>query len=79
MQGQDDDLPVFGQEMANNQGVDNYPDVLFALFQMVDDLEEDEKEDYFIRDTDALIVTGKIVLISSYLGTRVFQFISLCL
>jgi len=27
----------------------------------VDDLEDDEKEDYFIKDTDALIVTGKIV------------------
>lgn len=79
MQGQDDDLPVFGQDMTNNQGIDNYPDVLLALFQMVDDLEEDEKEDYFIRDTDALIVTGKIVFISSYLGARVFELISLCL
>lgn len=46
---------------------------------MVDDLEEDEKEDYFIRDTDALIVTGKIVFTYSYLGARVFELISLCL
>lgn len=28
---------------------------------MVEDLEEDEKEDYFIKETDLLIVTGKVV------------------
>lgn len=39
---------------------------------MVDDLEEDEKEDYFIRDTDALIVTGKIVITSSYFRSKSF-------
>lgn len=27
---------------------------------MVDDLEDDEKEDYYIKDTDLLIVTGKV-------------------
>lgn len=29
--------------------------------QAIDDFEDDEKEDYYIQPTDALIVTGKVV------------------
>lgn len=48
-------MPVFGDnlmEMMNSNG--NYP-------MAVEDLSDDEKEDYYIKDTDALIVAGKIV------------------
>lgn len=50
-------MPVFGDnlmEMMNTNG--NYP-------MAIEDLSDDEKEDYFIKDTDALIVAGKIVFI----------------
>lgn len=52
---EDDDLPVFGdnfQDLMNAQ--DKYP-------LAIEDLSDDEKEDYYIKDTDALIVAGKIV------------------
>ena len=45
-------MPVFGQDFPNVDA-GNYP-------EMVEDLEEDEKEDYFIKETDLLIVTGKV-------------------
>lgn len=32
----------------------------------IEDLSDDEKEDYFIKDTDALIVAGKIVPLHLY-------------
>lgn len=58
MNEEDDDLPVFGDNLMDlmNAGGD-YP-------MAIEDLSDDEKEDYMIRDTDALIVAGKIVLIS---------------
>lgn len=43
---------MFGQDILNGEP-GNYP-------EMVEDLEEDEKEDYFIKETDLLIVTGKV-------------------
>lgn len=55
MEQEEDDLPVFGDnlmELMNSQG--GYP-------MAVEDLSDDEKEDYYIKDTDALIVAGKIV------------------
>ena len=48
-------MPVFGEnlmELMNTGG--KYP-------MAIEDLSDDEKEDYFIRDTDALIVAGKVV------------------
>ena len=55
MEEEEEDMPVFGDnlmEMMNTNG--NYP-------MAVEDLSDDEKEDYYIKDTDALIVAGKIV------------------
>lgn len=55
MEQEEDDMPVFGDnlmEMMNSQG--GYP-------MAIEDLSDDEKEDYYIKDTDALIVAGKIV------------------
>lgn len=51
-------MPVFGDnlmELMHTGG--KYP-------MAVEDLSDDEKEDYYIKDTDALIVTGKIVCLS---------------
>lgn len=51
-------MPVFGEnlmELMHTGG--KYP-------MAVEDLSDDEKEDYYIKDTDALIVTGKIVFSS---------------
>lgn len=51
---EEEDMPVFGDnlmEMMNTNG--NYP-------MAIEDLSDDQKEDYFIKDTDALIVAGKI-------------------
>lgn len=64
MDEEDDDLPCFGdnlQDLMNAPG--NYP-------MAIEDLSDDEKEDYYIRDTDALIVAGKIVNIISISGKR---------
>jgi periodic tryptophan protein 1 len=50
-------MPVFGDnimEMMNTNANGKYP-------MAVEDLSDDEKEDYYIKDTDALIVAGKIV------------------
>lgn len=50
-------MPVFGDnlmEMMNTGG--KYP-------MAIEDLSDDEKEDYYIKDTDALIVAGKIVIL----------------
>lgn len=50
-------MPVFGDnlmEMMNSSG--KYP-------MAIEDLSDDEKEDYYIKDTDALIVAGKIVVL----------------
>ena len=55
MGGQDEDLPAFG---------DNFMDVVRSGSQYpaaVEDISDDEKEDYYIKDSDALIVAGKIV------------------
>jgi hypothetical protein len=55
MEEEEEDMPVFGDnlmEMMNTNG--KYP-------MAVEDLSDDEKEDYYIKDTDALIVAGKIV------------------
>ena len=55
MEEEEQDMPVFGDnlmEMMNNGG--KYP-------MAIEDLSDDEKEDYYIKDTDALIVAGKIV------------------
>lgn len=50
-------MPVFGDnlmELMHSGG--KYP-------MAVEDLSDDEKEDYYIKDTDALIVAGKIVIL----------------
>ncbi len=54
-------MPVFGDNLMEmmNSGNGNYP-------MAIEDLSDDEKEDYFIKDTDALIVAGKIVLSSPF-------------
>jgi periodic tryptophan protein 1 len=55
MEQEEDDLPVFG---------DNLMDLMNAGGQYpmaIEDLSDDEKEDYYIKDSDALIVAGKIV------------------
>jgi len=55
MEQEEDDLPVFGDnlmELMNTNG--KYP-------MAIEDLSDDEKEDYYIKDTDAIIVAGKIV------------------
>lgn len=69
MEEEEEDMPVFGDnlmEMMNTQG--NYP-------MAIDDLSDDEKEDYYIKDTDALIVAGKIVrlLLVRKRNTRVWR------
>jgi hypothetical protein len=56
MEQEEDDLPVFGDnlmELMNTNG--KYP-------MTIEDLSDDEKEDYYIKDTDAIIVAGKIVI-----------------
>lgn len=73
MEEEEEDMPVFGDnlmEMMNSNG--NYP-------MAVEDLSDDEKEDYYIKDTDALIVAGKIVIIMLCRKkiTRVWKFISM--
>ena len=48
-------MPAFG---------DNFMDVVRSGSQYpaaVEDISDDEKEDYYIKDSDALIVAGKIV------------------
>jgi len=65
-------MPIFGdnvRELAQKGG--NYP--LGA-----DDLSDDEKEDYYIKDTDALIVAGKIVFLLRFRNktTPVLKFMS---
>jgi periodic tryptophan protein 1 len=56
MDDEDDDMPVFGDDMAAvMKGGGPYP-------MAIEDLSDDEKEDYYIKDSDALIVAGKIVL-----------------
>lgn len=55
MEEEEEDMPVFGDnlmELMHTGG--KYP-------MTVEDLSDDEKEDYYIKDTDALIVAGKIV------------------
>jgi periodic tryptophan protein 1 len=48
-------MPVFGDNLMElMHGGGQYP-------MAIEDLSDDEKEDYLIKDTDALIVTGKIV------------------
>jgi periodic tryptophan protein 1 len=56
MDEEDDDMPIFGDNVRElaQKGGGGYP--LGA-----DDLSDDEREDYYIKDTDALIVVGKIV------------------
>jgi len=57
MEEEEEDMPVFGDnlmEMMNTGG--KYP-------MAIEDLSDDEKEDYYIKDTDALIVAGKIVIL----------------
>lgn len=56
MEQEEDDMPIFGDNLMEmmNTGNGNYP-------MAVEDLSDDEKEDFYIRDTDALIVAGKIV------------------
>lgn len=48
-------MPIFGDnvmEMMNSNS--KYP-------MAIEDLSDDEKEDYYIKDTDALLVAGKVV------------------
>lgn len=55
MEDEEEDLPAFGE---------NFMDVARSGSQYpaaVEDISDDEKEDYYIKDTDALIVAGKIV------------------
>jgi|JI6StandDraft_1071083.scaffolds.fasta_scaffold224665_2 hypothetical protein len=55
MEEEYDDLPVFG---------DNVADMVNAHSQYplaVEELSDDEREDYYIKDSDALIVAGKVV------------------
>lgn len=61
MEQEEDDMPVFGDNLMEmmNSGNGNYP-------MAIEDLSDDEKEDYYIKDTDALIVAGKIVLSSPF-------------
>jgi len=61
MEQEEDDLPVFGDNLMEmmNSGGGNYP-------MAIEDLSDDEKEDYYIKDTDALIVAGKIVTTPPY-------------
>lgn len=54
MEEEEEDMPVYGDnlmEMMNTNG--KYP-------MAIEELSDDEKEDYYIKDTDALIVAGKI-------------------
>lgn len=73
MEQEEDDLPVFGDnlmELMNTNG--KYP-------MAIEDLSDDEKEDYYIKDTDAIIVAGKIVIILSFRknNTQVLKFTSM--
>jgi len=54
-------------EMMNSSG--KYP-------MAIEDLSDDEKEDYYIKDSDALIVAGKIVILHLLRksSTQVFKF-----
>lgn len=54
MEEEDVDMPIFGDNIAEMiQSNSIYP-------MAVEDLSDDEKEDYYIKDTDALIVAGKV-------------------
>lgn len=73
MEQEEDDLPVFGDnlmELMNTNG--KYP-------MAIEDLSDDEKEDYYIKDTDAIIVAGKIVALLSFRknSTQVLKFMSM--
>lgn len=73
MEQEEDDLPVFGDnlmELMNTNG--KYP-------MAIEDLSDDEKEDYYIKDTDAIIVAGKIVALLSFRknNTQVLKFMSM--
>jgi gamma-glutamyl-gamma-aminobutyrate hydrolase PuuD len=73
MEQEEDDLPVFGDnlmELMNTNG--KYP-------MAIEDLSDDEKEDYYIKDTDAIIVAGKIVCLLSFRkkNTRVLKSMSM--
>ena len=53
---EEDDMPCFGDnvaELMQSKG-GNFP-------MLDEELSDDEKEDYYIKDTDALVVVGKIV------------------
>ena len=59
MEEEDVDMPIFGDNIAEMiQSNSIYP-------MAVEDLSDDEKEDYYIKDTDALIVAGKVVPLCS--------------
>lgn len=67
MEQEEDDLPVFGDnlmELMNTNG--KYP-------MAIEDLSDDEKEDYYIKDTDAIIVAGKIEKQYSSLEVYVYE------
>ena len=60
MEEEDVDMPIFGDNIVEMiQSNSKYP-------MAVEDLSDDEKEDYYIKDTDALIVAGKVVPLSSF-------------
>ena len=59
MEEEDIDMPIFGDNIAEMiKSNSKYP-------MAVEDISDDEKEDYYIKDTDALIVAGKVVPILS--------------
>lgn len=64
---QGDDLPAFGNNLAEFGQNQHYPMAL-------EDLSDDEKEDYYIKDSDALIVAGKVVDFQFIVGEVVRQF-----
>ena len=72
-------MPIFGDdinEMMNSKS--NYPMVFSIIIKAIEDLSDDEKDDFYIKDTDALIVAGKVVRILIKIrknNTRVFRFI----
>ena len=60
MEEEDVDMPIFGDNIVEMiQSNSKYP-------MAVEDLSDDEKEDYYIKDTDALIVAGKVVPLPSF-------------
>lgn len=47
-------MPIFGDDVNELMNAkSNYP-------MAIDDLSDDEKDDFYIKDTDALIVAGKV-------------------